>query len=309
MRFLAQYPHQTVREMRGKSHRIHHQHIATAQHCAHRLGCASDQICGRVIQALVRHRRSRPDHHRLWRNSCPHLSSRTQLRNLKKVVTSRCKDECVSFSSRFGQRIADFLYRRCALLVQQITAYGILLGISAALAARHSPVNRACPVVPGNLLAGSTDAPRCHAPSAKPVSCRSPRPANPRGWRLPTRRRIWREFSIAGSCMIMRNVSTWPFSCTAAFQSWTGSCPLLSPICLCRWQKRDGSFRARQLLVGWDNVPMHRWAQSQMFRSLCFLLSRNLKKPKDGIAQRFPSTSGIEGYHLEILYVRHLRTI
>jgi hypothetical protein len=43
---------------------------------------------------------------------------------------------------------------------------------------------------------------------------------------------------------------------------------------LVRWQKPDGSFRARQLLAGWDNVPMHRWAQSQMFRSLCFLLSR-----------------------------------
>jgi hypothetical protein len=36
------------------------------------------------------------------------------------------------------------------------------------------------------------------------------------------------------------------------------------------WIKRDGSFRARRLLLGWDNVPMHRWAQSQMFRSLAF---------------------------------------
>jgi hypothetical protein len=52
---------------------------------------------------------------------------------------------------------------------------------------------------------------------------------------------------------------------------------------LVRWQKLDGSFRARKLLVGWDNVPMHRWAQSQVFRSLCFFLSRNLKKPQDGI--------------------------
>src|SRR5258706_197004 len=42
-----------------------------------------------------------------------------------------------------------------------------------------------------------------------------------------------------------------------------------------RWQKSDGSFRARKLLVGWDNVPMHRWAQSQMFRSLCFLLAKD----------------------------------
>jgi len=45
---------------------------------------------------------------------------------------------------------------------------------------------------------------------------------------------------------------------------------------LARWQKADGSFRARELMLGWDNVPMHRWAQSQVFRSLCFLLSRNL---------------------------------
>jgi len=38
------------------------------------------------------------------------------------------------------------------------------------------------------------------------------------------------------------------------------------------WQKPNGSFRSRQLLLGWDNVPMHRWAQAQLFRSLCLLL-------------------------------------
>lgn len=37
------------------------------------------------------------------------------------------------------------------------------------------------------------------------------------------------------------------------------------------WQRRDGSFRARRLLLGWDNVPMHRWAQAQIFRSLSSL--------------------------------------
>jgi hypothetical protein len=52
-----------------------------------------------------------------------------------------------------------------------------------------------------------------------------------------------------------------------------------------RWQKRDGSFRARKLVAGWDNVPMHRWAQSQLFRSLCFLLSRSLMNPQDKIAR------------------------
>jgi hypothetical protein len=38
------------------------------------------------------------------------------------------------------------------------------------------------------------------------------------------------------------------------------------------WVKRDGSFRSRKLHFGWDNVPMHRWGQSQMFRSLAFYL-------------------------------------
>jgi hypothetical protein len=38
------------------------------------------------------------------------------------------------------------------------------------------------------------------------------------------------------------------------------------------WVKRDGSFRSRLLHLGWDNVPMHRWAQAQMFRSLAFYL-------------------------------------
>lgn len=36
------------------------------------------------------------------------------------------------------------------------------------------------------------------------------------------------------------------------------------------WIKPDGSFRSRKLIFGWDNVPMHRWAQSEMFRSLAF---------------------------------------
>jgi hypothetical protein len=41
------------------------------------------------------------------------------------------------------------------------------------------------------------------------------------------------------------------------------------------WVKPDGSFRSRRLILGWDNVPMHRWAQSQMFRSLCFYLRQD----------------------------------
>lgn len=41
---------------------------------------------------------------------------------------------------------------------------------------------------------------------------------------------------------------------------------------LANWIKSDGSFRSRKLIFGRDNVPMHRWAQSQMFRSLSFYL-------------------------------------
>lgn len=44
-----------------------------------------------------------------------------------------------------------------------------------------------------------------------------------------------------------------------------------------RWQKPDGSFRSRKLLLGWDNVPMHRWAQSQLFRSLSFYVNQEKK--------------------------------
>jgi hypothetical protein len=38
------------------------------------------------------------------------------------------------------------------------------------------------------------------------------------------------------------------------------------------WIKPDGSFRSRRLHLGWDDVPMHRWGQAQMFRSLALYL-------------------------------------
>lgn len=50
------------------------------------------------------------------------------------------------------------------------------------------------------------------------------------------------------------------------------------------WIKPDGSFRSRRLHLGWDNVPMHRWGQSQMFRSLAFYL-RDAKKAEKLKAQ------------------------
>jgi hypothetical protein len=55
------------------------------------------------------------------------------------------------------------------------------------------------------------------------------------------------------------------------------------------WQKPDGGFRTRQLLLGWDNIPMHRWAQAQLFRSLCFLLIRRGQPERDSSAKRLVS--------------------
>jgi hypothetical protein len=47
------------------------------------------------------------------------------------------------------------------------------------------------------------------------------------------------------------------------------------------WIKLDGSFRSRRLHLGWDNVPMHRWGQSQMFRSLAFYLRETREASSD----------------------------
>lgn len=35
-----------------------------------------------------------------------------------------------------------------------------------------------------------------------------------------------------------------------------------------RWQLPDGHFATRELVVGWNKVPYHRWAQAQTFRAL-----------------------------------------
>jgi hypothetical protein len=49
------------------------------------------------------------------------------------------------------------------------------------------------------------------------------------------------------------------------------------------WLKRDGSFRSRKLHLGWDNVPMHRWGQAQMFRSLAFYLREARRATSDDL--------------------------
>ncbi len=49
------------------------------------------------------------------------------------------------------------------------------------------------------------------------------------------------------------------------------------------WQRENGSFRSRQLLLGWDNVPMHRWAQAQLIRSLCLFVLRSSQRKLSGV--------------------------
>jgi len=36
-----------------------------------------------------------------------------------------------------------------------------------------------------------------------------------------------------------------------------------------RWQRPQGGFRTHELVLGWNEMPYHRWGQSQLFRSLC----------------------------------------
>jgi hypothetical protein len=57
------------------------------------------------------------------------------------------------------------------------------------------------------------------------------------------------------------------------------------------WIKPDGSFRSRRLHFGWDNVPMHRWGQAQMFRALALYLkeARNSEKLKTEMLKHKPT--------------------
>ena len=58
------------------------------------------------------------------------------------------------------------------------------------------------------------------------------------------------------------------------------------------WVKPDGSFRSRRLILGWDNVPMHRWAQSQMFRSLA--LYHREQRRRNGCWPRAASSNSVK---------------
>jgi hypothetical protein len=59
------------------------------------------------------------------------------------------------------------------------------------------------------------------------------------------------------------------------FQKFEALVPSVLEDLLTRWRRSDGSFKSRQLLFGWDAVPMHRWAQAQLFNSLSGILLAN----------------------------------
>ena len=97
--------------------------------------------------------------------------------------------------------------------------------------------------------------------------------------RKPVRRRRPAEAVFAGAApdglqaraLRLRRMPSICASCSATgFPSATPTLDTVVAGILKDWVKPDGSFRSRQLFFGWDNVPMHRWAQSQMFRSLAF---------------------------------------
>lgn len=52
------------------------------------------------------------------------------------------------------------------------------------------------------------------------------------------------------------------------------------------WVRPVGAFRSRKLILGWDNVPMHRWGQSEMFRSLTQWLTHTPKSQPSADAVR-----------------------
>jgi hypothetical protein len=70
------------------------------------------------------------------------------------------------------------------------------------------------------------------------------------------------------------------------------------------WIKPDGSFRSRRLHLGWDNVPMHRWGQSQMFRALAFYLretsAREVRWQRSEISRKAAEARNVNGQKIMI---------
>ena len=115
-----------------------------------------------------------------------------------------------------------------------------------------------------------------------PAAARRSRPASPTTSRIcSTTRGLPQPFAVAPRLTVYRHELYDYAECINLATLLRGRFPALDERLattladlLARWRKADGSFRSRELLFGWDNVPMHRWAQAQMFRSLAFLLAR-----------------------------------
>jgi hypothetical protein len=60
-----------------------------------------------------------------------------------------------------------------------------------------------------------------------------------------------------------------------------------------RWQMKNGAFPTRQLLIGWNRVPMHRWGLSIAFRSLALYLHLETARNKQPASA--PSAGAVAG--------------
>ena len=60
------------------------------------------------------------------------------------------------------------------------------------------------------------------------------------------------------------------------------------------WVKPDGSFRSGRRSLGWDNIPMHGWGQSQIFRGLAHYLGEAARQARTrrAIAEAAPANRG-----------------
>ena len=50
--------------------------------------------------------------------------------------------------------------------------------------------------------------------------------------------------------------------------------------------RQDGSFRSCKLTLGWEDVPMRRWAQLQLFRALACYLREISPGDRHGVEER-----------------------
>ena len=115
---------------------------------------------------------------------------------------------------------------------------------------------------------------------------------------------------IAGSSTTMRSVSTWRSSCTAAFPSWTGSCPAVVTESARRDGKNPMAHFGRASFCSAGTMSRCIAGRSRRcFEVSAFCCSRNLRQAPRRDCTRFLPTIGVERLRRRRSYVRHLRTI